>query len=304
MYYLALFWTITFILTNFELTSCPSTAFHSLLYTNSYEILIFNYLIMLWSMVMYEKMFGVKQSAKYLSVFSAFIVTTQYILTELVPSITNFTSTSSKLSSLEPNYSSCINNTSIHVFMLCLFHCFLSSKMKKAYLFGFFLPIWVVPAIAYGMSLVVLWNFTHFELAVCSMIFQNLFRKVSKRLRVSGGGPVLPLRRFESEDRQKLLKMHQNVEQNFDFETNKLNISEKDVSEYRLKQLLGMGYPREKSILALSATGSGANGKPVSSAEAVQKAVELLTNQQVVADTNVTVKSIPTASYPRQPGNL
>lgn len=65
-----------------------------------------------------------------------------------------------------------------------------------------------------------------------------------------------------------------------------------------------MGYPREKSILALSATGTGANGKPVSSAEAVQKAVELLTNQQVVADTNVTVKSIPTASYPRQPGNL
>lgn len=297
MYYLAAFWTITLILTNFELTStCPSTPFHSLLQTSSYEMLIFNFLIMLWAMSMYEKMFGVKQSAKYLSIFSGFIVISQYILTEL-SSITNFTSRSTNSS--EP---SCISNTNIHVFMLCLFHCFLSSRMKKAYLLGFFLPIWVVPAIVYGISLMFLWNFTHFELAVCSMVFQHLFRKVNKRLRASGG-PVLPLRRPGSEDSQKLLKMHQNVEQNFDFETNKLNISEKDVSEYRLKQLLGMGYPREQAILALSATGTGANGKPISSAEAVQKAVELLTNQQVVADTNVTVKSIPTANYPRQPGN-
>jgi len=174
--------------------------------------------------------------------------------------------------------------------------------MKKAYLAGFFLPIWVVPAIGYGISLMILWNFTHFELAIFSIGFQHFFSKVNKRLRVSGG-PVLPLRRPGNEDSENLLKLHKNVEQNFDFETNKLNINEKDVSEYRLKQLLGMGYPREQSILALSATGTGANGKPVSSAEAVQKAVELLTNQQVVADTNVTIKSIPTASYPRQPGN-
>ena len=64
-----------------------------------------------------------------------------------------------------------------------------------------------------------------------------------------------------------------------------------------------MGYPKEQAVLALSATGIGADGKPVSSAEAVQRAVELLTNQQVVADTHVQVKTVAHASYPRQPGN-
>ena len=74
----------------------------------------------------------------------------------------------------------------------------LFSKNKKAYLFGFFLPIWIVPAIAYFFTLIILWNLTHLELAICSIGFQHFFRRINNRLKRAGGAPVLPLRRVQN----------------------------------------------------------------------------------------------------------
>ena len=55
----------------------------------------------------------------------------------------------------------------------------------------------------------------------------------------------------------------------------KLKIDADSISQHRLSQLLAMGFDKQEAILALSATGFDQFGKPISTQDAVQKAIDM-----------------------------
>merc|ERR1711920_125937 len=85
-FYLALLWTVLLVFNNLEIKNsnvCPENSIVSFVQSSSYEMLVFNLIIMFWSMSMYEKMFGVKQASKYLFIFSGFIITTEFLFNQV-----------------------------------------------------------------------------------------------------------------------------------------------------------------------------------------------------------------------------
>lgn len=275
-------YALVLILANFRLSGeCPPTVVHGFFMVRSYELLTLNIFLAGGTYYIYQKLFGVKRAILHNAIFALFVL----IVSEGLRIF---------------GLATCLDSGNMHVIILAMFHHFMSIRLKKMYLMGAMVPIWMVPSFIYLLTLCALWRKEHFIIAAFCAGFQKIFRRASKRyyenktlLPKYGSGCASKQCQQQCASRAQPqpapIQQHQNVQNNFDFDANKLNIKMDDVSQYRLKQLLQMGYPLEQAVLALNATGLDDRGKPISSQESVQKAVELIADGQVNPTDNVQV---------------
>jgi len=285
--YLAGAYALVLIFANFKISAeCPVTVVHGFFLARSYEVLTVNVLVAVATYYIYEKLFGAKRAILHNSIFMLFIL----IVSEAMRLF---------------GVAKCLHSANVHMVALAMIHHFMSIRLKKMYLVGFMVPIWMVPSFTYLIVLCALWRKEHFLLAVFCAVFQKIFRRAHQRYYQNKH--LLPKHKAscckgpcktQQQQAPPQVEQHANVQQNFDFEANKLNVSQSDVSQYRLKQLLQMGYPVEQAVLALNATGLDDRGNPISTQESVQKAVELIANGQVNTSDNVQIAQGTLPAHP------
>jgi len=178
----------------------------------------------------------------------------------------------------------CSTSVNIHLLAILVFEIFSQIRMKNVNFLGLVLNKNVPPYIFYSLLVLLFFDKRHFKFAVYSLFMFHVFK----------------LSKIDVEITHRMAKDHQrrnsshilpNVNltraayprQPMPFPSvgdDKLKIDADSISQHRLNQLVAMGFDKQEAILALSATGFDQFGKPISTQDSIQKAIDILQFRQ------------------------
>ena len=176
----------------------------------------------------------------------------------------------------------CSTSVNIHLLAILVFEIFSQIRMKNVNFLGLVLNKNVPPYIFYSLLVLLFFDKRHLKFAAFSTFVFHIFKyskidvaithKMAKDHQRRNSSHILPNVNLT---RAAYPRQPMPYPSNATLGNEKLKIDADSISQHRLSQLLAMGFDKQEAILALSATGFDQFGKPISTQDAVQKAIDM-----------------------------